>query len=67
MKNFSIVKMQELFNKSIAETFNSKYQNYDTVDMTKIHELLLIKGIRDFYFSVSLQFIKEYLTKIVKK
>jgi hypothetical protein len=67
INNVSYEKMLKLFNDSIAEVFNDRYKNYDSVDKAKMHELLLIKELRNFYFTVGLNFIVKHLTEISKK
>ncbi|GAG40155.1 unnamed protein product [marine sediment metagenome] len=59
--------MIKLFDESIEEVFNDRFKNYDSVDRAKMHELLLIKELRNFYFTVGLKFIEKHLTAISKK
>ena len=67
MKNIPYKEMIELFDKSIAEVFNDRYKDYDSVDRAKMHEFLLIKELRNFYFTVGLNFIAKHLAEISKK
>lgn len=67
MEKIPMEKMQELFDKSINEVFDDKCQNCDKATIMQIQELLLIKGIKAFYFTASLQFINHYLNEITKK
>ncbi len=67
MKNIPYEEMLKLFDESITEVFNDRFKDYDSVDKAKMHELLLIKEIRNFYFTVGLKYIEQYLIAISKK
>jgi hypothetical protein len=67
MKDIPYKDILKLFDESIAEVFNDRYKNYDSVDKAKMHELLLLKELRNFYFTVGLKFIEKHLTEITKK
>lgn len=66
MKKLSIKDVRKLYNDSISTVFNDRVKNIDIVDSAKIHEILLAKGITEFYFTVGLQFIEKYLNEISK-
>jgi len=66
MKNIPLEDMRKLFDKSISTVFDETYKNCDSVDIAKIHKVLLVKGITKFYFMVSLKFIEKYLNEMTK-
>jgi len=67
MKKISFEEMRKIFDKAVETTFNDKYQQFDSVDKTYVHQILLSDGIMNFYYCVGLKFIEEYLTKITEK
>ena len=67
MKNIPYKDMLKLFDTSIEDVFNDRFKNYDSVDKAKMHNGLLIKELRNFYFAVGLKFIEKHLKEITKK
>jgi len=53
--------ISKLYGKSVIETFNEKYHKFDIVDRSYLEKSLLTKSVQDFYFTVSLRLIADYL------
>jgi len=54
----------KLYGKAVIETFDEKYNKMDIISRKYLEKSLLTKPIQDFYFSVGLRFIYEYLNII---
>lgn len=59
--------ISKLYGESVIKTFNEKYHKFDIVDRSYLEKSLLTKSVQDFYFSVGLRFIAEYLECITKE